>query len=378
MRTRALLLTATCDEGPFAESRPLTLVEAELADPGHGEVLIRILATGLCHSDLSLVTGVIPRPLPAVVGHEAVGVVEALGAGVADLEVGQRVVTVFMPSCGTCAPCAEGRRALCEPGGRANANGTLLSGARRISVDGETVHHHLGISSFAEHAVVSRCSLVPIDAHELPDAVAALFGCAVLTGVGAVMNTAKVRPGQSVVVCGLGGVGMSALLGAKAGGAVTYGVDVSADKLALASALGADGTFDASDPGVVDDIRDATRGGADHAFEMAGSVAALDLALRGTRRGGVTTVAGIAGPSARYELAISAMVSDERILQGSYLGSCIPSRDVPRFLELHRLGLLPVDRLLGSTGPLDSANQALDAMVAGDTGRHVMVPEHPS
>lgn len=349
------------------------MVDAELEGPGRDEVLVKVMATGLCHSDLSLVTGVIPRPLPAVVGHEAVAVVEELGPGVTDLDVGQRVVTVFVPSCGVCGPCSEGRRALCEPGGQANSTGTLLSGSRRISVDGTCVHHHLGVSSFADHAVVSRCSLVPIDVPDLSDEVAALFGCAVLTGVGAVMNTAKVRPGQTVVVCGLGGVGMSALLGAKASGAVTYGVDISAEKLAVAEALGADGTFNAADPDVVSDIRDATRGGADHVFEMAGNVAALDLALRSTRRGGVTTVAGIAGPSARYQLAISSLVSEERILQGSYLGSCIPSRDVPRFIELHRLGLLPVDRLLASKGPLETANRALDAMVAGDSGRHVMV-----
>jgi len=371
--TQAMLLSATSDDQPFGDSRPLSMVDAELADPGHGEVLIRIKATGLCHSDLSLVTGVIPRPVPAVVGHEAVAVVECLGPGVTDLEIGQRVVTVFVPSCGSCAPCAEGRRALCVPGGLANANGTLLSGARRISVDGETVHHHLGVSSFAERAVVARNSLVPIEADDLSDEVAALFGCAVLTGVGAVINTAEVRPGQSVVVCGLGGVGMSALLGAKASGAVAYGVDLSPQKLALAADLGADGTFNAADQDVVSDILDATHGGVDHAFEMAGNVAALDLALGVTRRGGVTTVAGIAGPSARYELAISAMVAEGRVLQGSYLGSCVPSRDVPRFLELHRLGLLPVDRLLDSTGPLDTANEALDAMVAGHSGRHVMV-----
>jgi alcohol dehydrogenase len=324
-----------------------------------------------------LITGVIPRPVPAVVGHEAVGLVAELGPGVSDLEVGQRVVTVFVPSCGKCAPCSEGRQALCEPGAAANASGTLLSGGNRIRLDGDVIHHHLGVSSFAEFAVVSRRSVVPIDADDVPDEVAALFGCAVLTGVGAVINTAKVRPGETAVVVGLGGVGMSALLGAMASGAVTYGADLSDEKLAAARSLGAEATFNAGDPDVVGDVLDATSGGADHVFEMAGSVKALDFAMQVTRRGGTTTVAGLAGPRASYNLAISAMVSQERKLQGSYLGSCVPSRDVPRFLGLHKRGLLAVDRLLASTGSLDTANRALDAMVKGDSGRHVMVPIHP-
>jgi alcohol dehydrogenase len=375
VKAQALLLQATTDRQPFERSQPLSRVAIELDPPGYGEILIRILATGLCHSDLSLITGVIPRPVPAVVGHEAVGLVAELGPGVSDLEVGQRVVTVFVPSCGNCAPCAEGRQALCEPGAAANAKGTLLSGGNRIRLDGDVIHHHLGVSSFAEFAVVSRRSVVPIDAYDVPDEVAALFGCAVLTGVGAVINTAKVRPGETALVVGLGGVGMSALLGAMASGAVTYGADLSDAKLAAARSLGAEATFNAGDPDVVGDVLEATGGGADHVFEMAGSIKALDFAMQVTRRGGTTTVAGLAGPRASYDLAISALVSQERRLQGSYLGSCVPSRDVPRFLGLHKRGLLAVDRLLASTGSLDTANRALDAMVKGDSGRHVMVPD---
>lgn len=373
MKTRAAVLMNRSSEPPFGTSKPVTITEVDLAPPGDGEVLVRIDASGLCHSDLSLVTGAIPRPIPAVVGHEAAATVVEPGRGVHDLAPGDRVVTVFVPSCGSCLPCAEGRPALCEPGAATNAAGTLLGGLRRLSLDGEPIHHHLGVSSFAEHAVVSRRSLVRVDG-DLPDPVAALFGCAVLTGVGAVVNTAKVRAGETVVIVGLGGVGMSAVLGALATGARCLAVDLSEQKRATALALGADLTFDAADPRSVDAILEATHGGADHALEMVGAVPALDLAMRVTRRGGTTTIAGIAQPDARYALAAAAMVGQERVLQGSYLGGCVPIRDVPRFMDLHRRGRLPVDRLLAGSGPLDSLNDALDTMAAGHSGRYVLIP----
>jgi alcohol dehydrogenase len=350
----------------------VSVEQVELDGPGEGEVLVRIRAAGLCHSDLSLVNGHIPRPVPAVVGHESVATVEALGPGVDDLAVGDRVVTVFVPCCGRCSACALGRPGLCEPGGAANAEGTLLGGHRRLWLDGAPLNHHLGVSAFAELAVVSRRSLVPV-ADDVPDRVAALFGCAVLTGVGAVVNTAGVRPGQSAVVVGLGGVGMSAVLGAVASGASVVAVDLSQDRLELAASLGAQQVFQAADD-VAAEIVAATAGGGEHVFEMAGSVAALDLALHVTRRGGTTTVAGIAGPAARYPLAISGLVSQERVIQGSYLGSCVPSRDVPRFMDMYRHGLLPVDRLLSVTGSLEDINAALDSMADHNSGRYVMFP----
>lgn len=373
MRARAAVLRACSTDLPYSASAPLSVEEVELAEPERDEVLIRVRAAGLCHSDLSLVNGTIQRPVPAVVGHESVATVEAVGPGVDDLSVGVRVVTVFVPTCGRCAACSEGRPALCGPGGAANARGTLLSGERRLRRGNDQLHHHLGVSAFAEYAVVSRRSLVPVG-DDVSDEVAALFGCAVLTGVGAVVNTAEVRPGESAVVIGLGGVGMSALLGAAASGASTIAVDLAEEKLATASALGADLVVNAGDPDAVNAIVSATGGGADHVFEMVGAVPAIHLAMQVTRRGGTTTVAGLAGPAARYSLAISDMVSQERVLRGSYLGSCVPSRDVPRFMDLYRRGLLPVDRLLGDTGPLESVNSALDTLAAGTAGRYVLIP----
>lgn len=372
MKTRAALLRAAPAEPPYAETRPLSIETLELAPPGPGEVLVRIRAAGLCHSDLSVINGDRPRPTPMVLGHEAAGEVEALGDGVTDLKPGDRVVLVFVPSCGHCAPCSEGRPALCEPGNAANGKGVLLSGERRLSDGGTPVNHHIGVSAFAERAVVSRRSLVKLEA-DLPFEIAALFGCAVLTGVGAAVNTAKVRPGESAAVVGLGGVGLSALLGALACGATTVvAVDLSDEKLALARSLGATHAFNAGDAKVVEEIRAATGGGVDHALEMAGSVKALDLAYRITRRGGTTTTAGLANPTHTFPLPPVNLVGEERTIKGSYVGSCIPSRDIPRFVAAYQAGKLPVDRLLSGTGPLEEINAAFDALAEGRVIRHVI------
>ena len=234
MKIRAAVLDKMGAAPPYAQSRPLTIAMVDLAPPGRGEVLVKIAAAGLCHSDLSVINGDRPRPLPMALGHEAAGIVESLGEGVTDLQPGDHVVVVFVPSCGHCAPCAEGRPALCEPGAAANGCGTLLSGARRLTRDGAPLNHHLGCSVFAEYATVSRQSLVKID-PEVSLEEAALFGCAVLTGVGAVVNTAQVRAGASVAVIGLGGDGLAALIGAHAAGArQIIAIDLEDDKLEMA------------------------------------------------------------------------------------------------------------------------------------------------
>lgn len=373
MKIRAAVLNASPVAAPYAQTKPLAIEEVELAPPGYGEVLVRVRAAGLCHSDLSVIDGNRPRPVPMVLGHEAAGEVIEPGPGVQDLKKGDRVIMVFVPSCGHCAPCSEGRPALCEPGNAANGLGELIGGGRRLSIGGKPVHHHIGVSAFAEHAVISRHSLVKIEA-DIPHEIAALFGCAVLTGVGAVVNTAKVRAGESVAVVGLGGVGLSALLGAAAAGASRIvAVDLAEDKLRIARELGATDTFNAADPDVVEKIKAATRGGVDHGLEMAGSVKALDLAYQITRRGGTTTTAGLAAPSHSLSLAPVRLVAEERTLKGSYVGSCIPVRDIPRFVELYLRGKLPVDKLLTSTSGLDGINEGFDALAEGRTIRHVIL-----
>jgi len=382
---RAAVLRAHGATAPFTESRPLDVMNVTLAPPGPGEVQVRIHVAGLCHSDLSTINGDRLRPVPMVLGHEAAGTVEQLGEGVEDLRIGQSVVMVFMPSCGHCAPCIDGRPALCEPGAQANGEGSLLGGRRRLSLSlgrggtaGGTaaalpVHHHLGVSAFAEYATVSRRSLVPIP-DTLPMDIAALFGCAVLTGVGAAVNTARVAPGDRVAVLGLGGVGMSALLGAIACGASQIvAIDLQEDKLALARELGATDTLNANDPDLVERVREITHGGVDHALEMVGSVAALDAAWRITRRGGQTVSAGLPHPDRRFSLPATQLVAEERTLKGSYIGSCVPARDVPRFIDMYLRGRLPVDRLMGERLRLDEINLGFDRLAAGSALRQLIV-----
>lgn len=372
--TRAAVLRHSGATRPYADSRPLTIETVTLDPPGPGEVLVTIKAAGLCHSDLSVINGDRPRPLPMALGHEAAGVVEALGEGVTDLAVGDHVVMVFMPSCGHCDPCAGGRPALCEPGAAANGAGALLGGGRRVHAGTEVINHHLGCSAFAERAVVSRRSLVKIDSA-LSFEEAALFGCAVLTGVGAVVNTAAVKAGQSVVIIGLGGVGLASVLGALASGASpVVAVDLSEEKLALARTLGPVQSVNAADPDAVAQVRALTGGGADVAFEMAGSVRALESAWAMTRRGGLTVTAGLPPADAALAVNVVSLVAEERTLKGSYIGTCVPSRDIPRYVALYRQGRLPVDRLMSGTIALDDINAGFDRLHAGEVVRLVVTP----
>jgi Zn-dependent alcohol dehydrogenase len=373
MKIRAAVLNRMGVQPPYAQSKPLSIDEVELDPPGQGEVLVRIAAAGLCHSDLSVINGDRPRPTPMALGHEAAGIVEELGPGVDDLETGDHVIMVFVPSCGHCLPCAEGRPALCEPGAVANTAGTLLSGARRLHRDGNEIHHHLGVSAFAEYATVSRRSLIKID-RALPLDEAALFGCAVLTGVGAVINTARIPTGASVAVIGLGGVGLSSLIGAVAAGARrVIAVDLSDEKLGLARQLGATDTVNAGAGDAAATIREATSGGVDFAFEMAGSVRAMELAYKITRRGGTTVTAGLPPPDAALPLPLVNLVAEERTVKGSYIGTCVPSRDVPRLIELYQRGRLPVDRLMSGRLSLDEINLGFDRLAEGKAVRQVVI-----
>jgi alcohol dehydrogenase len=373
LKIRAAVLNAMGAALPYAKSKPLSIQEVELEGPGQGEILVRMGAAGLCHSDLSVINGDRPRPTPMALGHEAAGVVEALGPGVDDLKKGDHVVLVFVPSCGHCNPCAEGRPALCEPGAAANTAGTLLSGARRLfSNDGKPVFHHMGCSAFAEAAVVSRRSAVKVN-PDLPLDEAALFGCAILTGVGAVVNTAQVRAGSSVAVVGLGGVGLASVLGSVASGARhTVAVDLSNDKLALAKSLGATHTFNAGDPELVEKVKKATNGGVDYAIEMAGSTRAFETAYRITRRGGTTVTAGLPPPSATWAMPSTNLVAEERTIKGSYIGTCVPSRDLPRYIDLYMQGRLPVDKLMSGRLKLEQINEGFDLLHEGKAVRQVV------
>jgi len=372
-RVRAAVLEAMGLPAPYADSRPLKIREVELDPPGAGEVRVKVLAAGLCHSDLSVINGDRPRPLPMVIGHESAGEVIECGPGVHDLAPGDRVAMVFMPSCGGCLPCQEGRPALCEPGAASNGAGTLLGGARRLHLDGRPLNHHVGVSCFAEQCVVSRKSCVKVDPTLTP-AEAALFGCAVLTGAGAVFNTARLPAGSTAAVIGLGGVGFSALLAVVASGARrVVAVDLSDDKLALARELGATDAVNARDPEAAQQVRALTAGGVDVAFEMAGAIPAMELAWAVTRRGGSTVSSGLPHPDKRFALPPVQMVAEERTLRGSYLGSGVPARDLPRYIEMYRRGQLPVDRLMGRQLALDDINVGLDRLATGEAMRDVVM-----
>jgi alcohol dehydrogenase len=374
MKVRAAVLREMGLSRPYAVSRPLRIEDVELAPPGPGEMLVRVTAAGLCHSDLSVIEGVRPRPMPMVLGHEATGVVEDIGPGDSRFSVGDHVVFAFVPMCGTCLPCAEGRPALCVPGAAANTAGTLLGGVRRWcdALDGAALNHHLGVSGFAEYTVVNAHSAVRV-AADLPPEIAALFGCAVLTGAGAVLNTARVPAGASVAVFGLGGVGLAAVLAAVAAGAnPVVAVDVLAEKLDLARSLGATHTVQAG-ADTVAQVREVTRGGADYVIESVGSEAVLAQAYAAAARGGTTVATGLPHPSKNFSVPAVSLVAEERTVRGSYMGSAVPLRDVPRYVALYRAGRLPVDRLLTHRLTLDELNEGFDRLAGGHAVRQVVV-----
>jgi alcohol dehydrogenase len=356
---------------PFAKSRPLTLSTLDLAAPAAGEVLVRMEAAGVCHSDLSVVDGNRARPVPMLLGHEASGRLEALGPGVTDLAVRHRVAMPVLPRCGECAGCATGGRMPCGPGSASNAAGELLGGGRRLSRDGIPVHHHLGVSAFATHAVVDTRSVVAVD-DDVSPVVAAVLGCAVLTGGGALLNAAPPEPGQSGMVVGLGGVGMAALLTAVALGAgEVVAVDGLASKRDLALELGASWAFSPDD--LADAVASATRGArADVVVEAAGNSRAFETAVAATAPGGRTVTVGLPHPDARATISPLALVAEGRTVIGSYLGSAVPARDIPVFAQWWREGRLPVESLVSSTIGLDDLNHAMDELAAGRTVRQVV------
>lgn len=372
LRTRAAVLSAAGFPGPYAESRPLRVEEVTLDPPGPGELLVRVTAASLCHSDLSVVQGVRPRPLPMVLGHEATGVVEEVGTGVAAVRAGDHVVFAFVPSCGACRSCLGGRPALCEPGARANIEGTLLSGARPFTRGGERVNSHLGVSGFAGHTVVAEASVVVVPA-DLPAEQATLFGCATLTGVGAVLNTAQARPGDSVAVFGLGGVGLAAVMGARLAGChPVVAVDRVPAKVELALKVGASDGVPA-DEGAVEAVRQLTGGGADFAIEAVGSAAVLHSAYAATRRGGTTVAVGLPHPREQLQVQAVGIVAEERRLVGSYMGSAVPRRDVPKYIRLFRAGMLPVDALGSGLLRLEDINSGFDALSRAESVRQVIM-----
>jgi Zn-dependent alcohol dehydrogenase len=352
---------------------PLEVTDLELAPPRDGEVLVRLRASGVCHSDLNAIDGTAETPCPAVLGHEGAGVVEAVGAGVT-LAVGTHVVLSWLPACGQCAECRRELPHLCATAWAAMATGGLLDGTSRLSRDGEPVFHYCFLSSFADRAVVPARCCVPIP-PEVPFEIAALVGCAITTGTGAVWRTAGVRPGERVCVIGCGGVGMSAILGAVAvGAAPIVAVDLDEDKLELALSLGATDAvqWTGSADETAELVRSASGGGVDYAFEATGRTEAGLAAFLSTRPRGAAVLIGIPSADAVLSLPAQPIPRSERRILGSLYGSARPERDFPALLDLYLRRRLPLDRLISARVPLEAVEQAFDSLRAATALRTVL------
>jgi S-(hydroxymethyl)glutathione dehydrogenase/alcohol dehydrogenase len=354
----------------YEVGKPLVVEEVDLDPPQPREVLVRIAATGVCHSDLHYIKGDLLMPLPAVLGHEAAGIVEAVGRDVTSVRPGDHVILLFAPACGRCRYCDSGRPHLCEM--RSRVRGRMPDGTSRLHVRGRDLSHFTCVSSWADLAVVPESGVLLID-RDLPLSVGALLGCAVTTGIGAVVNTARVAPGSSVAVIGLGGVGLNVVQGARIAGAATIiGVDMLEHRLAAAARLGATHTVDARRDDPVKVIRDLTGGGADYAFEAIGRGATVRQAVDCLARGGTAVAVGL--PPAREELALSgvALVLNEKTLRGCFYGSARLRVDIPRLVSLYRGGRLVLDDLITATFPLERVNEAVATLDRGDGLRSVL------
>ena len=357
-----------------AAGEPLVVEEVELADPGPGEVRVRIEASGVCHSDWNAAIGASATALPAVLGHEGSGVVEAAGAAVTSVSPGDLVVLSWLPACGSCPACLRGRPVLCEVATREMAAGSLPGGGFRLSRGGQRLHHYSYLSTFAQHAVVHERSCIRLPAGTDTE-IAALAGCAVMTGIGAAVNRANVAPGSSVAVFGAGGVGLSAIMGAHLAGAQTIiAVEPAAPRRALALEVGATHALDGHAPDLAEALLDHSHGGVDYAFEAAGLPALLELAFSVTRPGGTIVAIGVPPDGSVVSLPGPQLVRSEKIVTGTFYGSARPSIDIPMILRLHATGRLPLGKLVGRRYRLEDVNDAFAAMRSGDGARGVLKP----
>ncbi len=352
---------------------PLKVEDVDLEPPKAGEVLVQIVANGVCHSDYSVIQGVLRSPLPVVIGHEGAGIVREVGPGVSLVRPGDHVVLSFAPYCGHCYYCSLGRPVLCDNMRLTMGRGTLLDGTTRLKKNGKTLYHMAGLSSFAEMAVVAETSCIKIP-DEVPLDKACLVGCGVMTGVGAAINTAKVEPGSSVVVIGCGGVGLNVIQGCVLAGAGTIiAVDVLDRKLEYARQFGATHTINSSQEDPVGKVRELTEGrGADYAFEVIGLSQTIAQAYRCSRSGGTTVVVGAAAREDMVSLPAASFLQ-EKTIKGSVYGSCRPRVDMPKLIDLYMKKRLKLDELVSRTYALEEINEAMAALERGEVARSVVV-----
>ncbi len=365
MRSKAVVLRQF-NQVPEAE-------EIEVAPPGREEVMVRVVNAGVCRSDVPAIYGKRSIPLPIVLGHEGAGVIEQVGEGVTAVEPGDHVILVVRAPCGRCYSCSIGRPALCEEATRVSGGGSMPDGSIHFSKDGKPVYHFLTLSCFQEHTIVHERNVVRVPA-DLPMHVAGVLGCGVVTGVGAVVNTAQVRPGSSVAVFGVGGVGLSVVMGSRLVNArKIIAVDIKDSKLEYALSMGATDAVNSAKVEPVKAIRDLTGGrGVEYAFEVIGLGKVFEQAFEATCRAGTTIMVGSPPPEETFTLPARVLYSQERTVKASYYGSCQPYRDIPWLVSLYQAGKLPLDRLISRHYPLDQYPEALRALEAGEVARGVL------
>jgi len=355
----------------YEPQTPLVVETLDLDDPKEGEVLVRLVSAGVCHSDYHVMKGEWKSPLPMVLGHEAAGVVEKVGPGVNMSKPGDHVILNFRPNCGWCRYCTVGRPVLCN--GADTARWTLFDGTVRLHKGNQDIYHFARTASFAEYVVVPQSGAVPVR-DDMPLDKACLVGCSVMTGVGSVINTAKVVPGSSVMVIGCGGVGLNVIQGAVlAGAGRIIAVDVLENKLAYAQQFGATDIVDASHGDTVARVRDLTDGGVDYAFEAIGNSRTILQAYESTRPGGVTTVVGMAPEDDEVSINALSLPRTEKVIMGSWYGSARPWVDLPKMVDLYLSGKIQVDSLISRTYPLDEINTAYDALGKGEVARSILL-----
>lgn len=360
----------------FEPGTPLQICEVDVAPPRAGEVLVKMVAAGVCHTDLHVMQGKFSAPLPAVLGHEGAGVVAETGPGVASFRPGDSVVPLWRLSCGRCEYCRRGRPALCAEGARVRNTGRLLDGTSRLSHRGRELLHYAGVSTFCQYSVVPEGALLRLDA-KVPLDRAALLGCAVVTGVGAVNHAARVQPGDSVAVFGAGGVGLNVIQGAALAGAATVvAVDVHESKLNLARRFGATHAVNGSTGNAVEAVRSLTNGrGVDHSFDAVGTPDTARQAYDVLAKLGKLVVLGISPAGAEVRLPLGPTVVEERQILGSFYGSGNPREDIPALADLYQQGRLKLDELLTRRYPIEQINEAYAALERGEVARSVVVFE---
>jgi S-(hydroxymethyl)glutathione dehydrogenase/alcohol dehydrogenase len=355
----------------YEPQTPLVVETLDLDDPKEGEVLVRLVSAGVCHSDYHVMKGEWKPPLPMVLGHEAAGVVERVGPGVHMSKPGDHVILNFRPNCGWCRYCTIGRPVLCN--GAETSRWTLFDGTVRLHKGNQDIYHFARTASFAEYVVVPQSGAVPVR-DDMPLDKACLVGCSVMTGVGSVINTAKVEPGSSVLVIGCGGVGLNVIQGAVlAGAGRIIAVDVLENKLAYAQQFGATDVIDASHGDTIARVRDLTDGGVDYAFEAIGNSRTILQAYESTRPGGVTTVVGMAPEDDQVSINALSLPRTEKVIMGSWYGSARPWVDLPKMVDLYLSGKIQVDSLVSRTYPLDEINTAYDALDKGEVARSILL-----